>query len=47
MSHETKIPFSASKDKIRKYLLGYVLTNPADISSILFFEAEDGLYFTI
>ena len=38
-----KIPFSALKNEIKKYLLVYILTNPADISFILFFEAEKGI----
>ena len=32
------------KNEIKKYLLVYILTNPADISFILFFEAEKGIF---
>ena len=33
--------------RLEKYLLVYILTNPADISFILFFEAEKGIIFVL
>ena len=44
MDSTRKIPFSALKNEIKKYLLVYILTNLADISFILFFEAEKGIF---
>ena len=43
MNGTRKIPFSALKNEIKKYLPVYILTNLADISLILFFEAEKGI----